>query len=84
LLTKQCDLTLNNRIQTANNDVPFVDVPFVDVPLYVYGSLNDLRYRVDIVSIVKQQIRANKQKLRDKLEKQGILRRDEIDDINAL
>ncbi|MGL6115946.1 AsmA family protein [Plesiomonas sp.] len=79
LLTKQCDLTLNNRIQTANNDVPFVDVP-----LYVYGSLNDLRYRVDIVSIVKQQIRANKQKLRDKLEKQGILRRDEIDEINAL
>ncbi|MGL5006451.1 MAG: AsmA family protein [Plesiomonas sp.] len=68
LLTNQCDLALNNRIQLPNNDTLFVNVP-----LYVYGSLKNLNYRIDMVEILKQQLQESKQKLRNKLKNQDAL-----------
>ncbi|MGL5369833.1 MAG: hypothetical protein ACRDBF_02230, partial [Plesiomonas shigelloides] len=40
----------------------------LSIPLQVYGSFNDLRYRIDAANVIKQQLRANKQRLLDRLQ----------------
>lgn len=59
---KQCQLQINNRLDLGP------EWSQLSIPLQVYGSFNDLRYRIDAASVLKQQLRANKQRLLDRLQ----------------
>ncbi|MCX2496765.1 AsmA family protein [Plesiomonas shigelloides] len=59
---KQCQLQINNRLDLGP------EWSQLSIPLQVYGSFNDLRYRIDAANVLKQQLRANKQRLLDRLQ----------------
>lgn len=61
-MTKQCQLMINNRLDLGP------EWSKLSIPLQVFGSFNDLRYRIDAANVLKQQLRANKQRLLEKLQ----------------